>query len=32
MDRLEAVARIWKRAVHNGRERVSEITLFKRLA
>src|SRR5262249_51820775 len=32
MHRLEPVARIGKRAVHNGRERISEITLFKRLA
>src|SRR6202040_1828249 len=32
MDRLEAIARIRERAVHDGGERVSEITLFKRLA
>src|SRR5436190_17012819 len=32
MDGLEPVARIRKRAMHDGRERISEITLLKRLA
>ena len=32
MDRLEAVARIRQRAVHDGGERVGEIALFQRLA
>jgi hypothetical protein len=32
MDGFQAVPRVRKRAVHDGRERISEITLFKRLA
>ena len=32
MNRFKAVARIRQRAVHDGGERVSEITLFQRLA
>ncbi len=32
MHRLQAVAGIRQRAVHNGRERVSEIALFQRIA
>ena len=32
MHRLQPVAGIRQRAVHDGRERVSEITLFERVA
>src|SRR6266850_1806480 len=32
MHRLQPVARIRERAVHDGRERISEIALFQRLA
>ena len=32
MHRLQAIARIRQRAVHDGRERISEIALFQRIA